>query len=365
MSPTPGSAEWELEERELRRTEVQAQERSSRLQLYGVIIGAVATAAAAFAAVQAAEAVRASRDGMVRQVDEGRLSTALDAIGGTEPAQRIAGLTLLRRNAAERLDRARDAGASLEHRRDAHGLYSASLLIVQNYLRSGKVTSARPKTPAGEGFGFPKLASDTAHAGRELQALLELKDQVQRLNLGQQVRKPGVDLSHVVLYGQNWRRIDFSWVNHYSLGLDLRGADLRQSRWGTSYLGSSHLQCAILTDAVFGLEKPGGGYFNASLVSADLRGANLSGAKLHADMTNAKLDGANLAGADFTQANLNGVDLSKAINLDKATGLDRAEHYRPPPPGAKPATPDPLDGRTCLEHPDWHRPPPEAAPATG
>lgn len=45
----------------------------------------------------------------------------------------------------------------------------------------------------------------------------------------------------------------FSWIDHFSRGLDLRGANLQRSRWGTSYLGYSFLQCADLSKAVFGI----------------------------------------------------------------------------------------------------------------
>jgi uncharacterized protein YjbI with pentapeptide repeats len=356
MSAASGSGGWTAEEQELRRVEVAAQRRASLWQCVGAVVAAVATFAAAFAAYQTAEAVKVARDGISRQVDEDRLSSALDAIGGDEAAQRIAGITLLRRNVVERLDRA-GAGAAVEgDRRDAYGLFSASLLIVQNYLRSAEVSSARPGIAAGEGYGFPKLESDTVYAARELQLLLTMKDKV--ANLAD--RKPGVDLSHVVLYGQSWRNVDFSWVDHFSRGLDLRGANLQGSRWGTSYLGYSFLQCADLSSSVFGLAKPGGGFANASLVSADLRGANLTGAQLHADMTNARLDGANLAGADFTNANLNGVDLSATVNLEDAIGLDRAMYYKPRAPRSLPKQ---ARKTPCLENPNFSNPPPSATVA--
>jgi len=207
-----------------------------------------------------------------------RLSAALEAIGGDEPAQRIAGIALLRRNVVERLDRAGSSGATYTDRRDAYGLFGTSMLIVQNYLRSAEVSSARPGTPAGAGYGVPKLASETTYAARELLQLLKLKAQVVRLPGD----KLGVDLSHVVLYGQPWSGIDFTWVNHFSRGLDLRSANLKGLRWGTSYLGYSYLQCADLSKAVFGLDRPDG-LHNASLVFADLRGANPAGARLQAD----------------------------------------------------------------------------------
>ena len=358
MSSALGSGGWSAEEQELRRLEVRTQQRASRWQSVGAVVAAVATFAAAFAAYQTAEAVRVARDGINRQVDEGRLSAALDAIGGDEPAQRIAGIALLRRNVVERLDRAGSSGATETDRRDAYGLFGTSMLIVQNYLRSAEVSSARPGTPAGAGYGVPKLASETTYAARELQQLLKLKAQVVRLPGD----KLGVDLSHVVLYGQPWRGIDFTWVDHFSRGLDLRSANLVGSRWGTSYLGYSYLQCADLSKAVFGLVRPDG-LHNASLVFADLRGANLAGARLQADMTMAKLDGANLDGADFTNANLNGVDLSSAVHLDRAIGLDRAQFYKQKPATTPTAGLSRATKTPCADNQEYWDPPKDQAPA--
>jgi len=175
----------------------------------------------------------------------------------------------------------------------------------------------------GPGHGFPKLPSETAYVANELRFLLSLKDQL----AGLPGPKLGVDLSNVVLYSQPWRGIDFSWVNHYSRGLDLRGANMEGSRWGTSYLGYSYLQCARLAGAVFGLPKSGGGFLNASLVSADL-----------------------------TNANLNGVDLSKAVNLDRAKGLDKAILYKPPPASAE-VSPYEDDVDACLKNGAYWDPP--------
>lgn len=348
MQPQPGSPEWHRD-RELREQEVQSQRRQAKAQSIGAIVAAIATAAAAYAAWQAGQAVRVSTESMTRQNQEARLSAAVEALGGAEPAQRIAGLTLLRRNVTERLDRAHSDGATDEDHRDARGLYAASLTIVQNYLKSAKASSTQPGTPAGAGYGVPKVSKEIPYVARELQFLLQLKDQARSLPGA----RLGVDLSNVVLYSQPWDRIDFSGVTHYSKGLDLRGATLTESRWGTSYLGYSHLQCARLSKSVFGLPDGNGGFDNASLVSADLRGANLAGATVRADLTNAKLEGANLDGTDFTNANLNGVDLSKAVNFDKAKGLYRAKLYKKPPSSAKASHVYEDDPNICLNNDAW------------
>jgi uncharacterized protein YjbI with pentapeptide repeats len=346
MSAEPGTPEWLREERKLREQEVRLQNQQSRAQSVGAIVAAIATLAAAYAAWQAGRAVRVSQESITRQMQEARLSAALEALGGGQPAQRIAGLTLLRRNVTERLSQAHSKGATDEDHRDARGLYATSLTIVQNYLRSSKISSTQPGTPAGAGYGVPKLSSEITYVANELRFLLNLKDEVTDLPGA----KFGVDLSHVVLYSQAWGGIDFSWISHYSYGLDLRGANLTDSRWGTSYLRHSYLQCARLSGSVFGLRKSDGGFSNASLVEADLRGANLSGATVHADLTNAKLDGANLDGTDFTNANLNGVDLSKAVNFDRAKGLDRAVNYKGPLASAKASYVYEDNVDTCLKN---------------
>lgn len=292
-----------------------AQQRASTWQAVGAIVAAVATVAAAVVAFQAVEAVKLSRDTALRQVDEDR--------------------------------------------RDASGLFASTLIIMQNYLKSAEVSSARPSTPVAAGHGFPKLDPDAVYAARELQLLLSLSEQATEM-FG---RRLGVDLSHVVLYGQAWRGIDFSRVFQYSRYLDLRGANLQGARWGNSDLRGSYLQCADLRAAVFGLVKPGGDFQNSNLSLVDLRGANLAGAKLHADLTNARLDGANLDGTDFTNANLNGVDLGVAVNAHRAIGLDRANHYKPPAAARSQAAYDD-NQQHCLENPGyWADLPPSPAAA--
>jgi uncharacterized protein YjbI with pentapeptide repeats len=84
-------------------------------------------------------------------------------------------------------------------------------------------------------------------------------------------------------------------------------------------------------------------------------------------MTNAKLAGANVDGADFTNANLNAVDLSATVNLDRAIGLDRARYYKPRAPKNPPPEPSQAGSPKCLEDPAFANPPPPpvAAQVTG
>jgi uncharacterized protein YjbI with pentapeptide repeats len=121
----------------------------------------------------------------------------------------------------------------------------------------------------------------------------------------------GVDLSNVELWGQPWSGVRFDWLGgHYLVGIDLRSADLRKSRWGTTDLTGAYLQCADLS---------GADLRHTILTGADLRGANMTGADLR---------GANVSGADFEGAKLTDVKLSGAVGT--ATGLNAPTSARQP-----------------------------------
>lgn len=93
---------------------------------------------------------------------------------------------------------------------------------------------------------------------------------------------PAIDLSDAELFEQAWPNINFSWINTYMDGVDLRGALLNGSRWSThDYLAHAHLQCAQLINANFqGANLLGADLGGAYVQGADFRGAQLGGAKL-------------------------------------------------------------------------------------
>ncbi len=90
---------------------------------------------------------------------------------------------------------------------------------------------------------------------------------------------------------------------------DLNGANLREAKLEEADLNGANLREAKLERADLA---------RANLTLAKLEKADLSGANLR----EAKLEEANLEGANLEGANLVGVNLKKAINVDKAIGID-------------------------------------------
>ena len=260
---------------------------------------ALAALGAVIIAIRATDAARDAVDtaseGIERQTSEDRLSTAIAAIGGDQAAERVGGFSLLSRYVTDQLDVANGDDGDAEDRVEAYSLYTVALDVLENYLRSppspptesGEV--AAEGTPARRGYGIPQIPSDTQYAANELEAMMELKADVQ--DLGLESASPSVDLSEAQLYGKSWDDIDFAWLGdgHNFPGIDLRGANLEDSIWGTtpdegSNLTKAFLQCANLVDAKL---------IGTTLINADLRGADLSGADLTgADLTGIKLHGA-------------------------------------------------------------------------
>lgn len=259
------------------------QRRTSFLQVLAVTAGLLASCAAAYAAFQAGAAVRASEQGTEQQSADNQLSIAISAIGGSTPAERVAGMTLLDLNVRSRM-----LAASGElPRRDAFGEYVTAIDVLANYVRDD--STADPASPDsastsafGPGYGYPTAGQgvpfDVLYAAAELRDLLSLQTQVTALQVRQRV---GVDLSNDDLFGLSWAGVRFNWVDAYMPKIDLRGANLADSSWAGSDLAGSFLQCADLSGADLA---------GANLTDADLRGANVAGANFaHADLRNAKL----------------------------------------------------------------------------
>jgi uncharacterized protein YjbI with pentapeptide repeats len=145
---------------------------------------------------------------------------------------------------------------------------------------------------------------DAYYAADDLQDLLNLQNDVEKLKLNAAAGL-GVDLAYVELWGQRWKGVRFNWLGgHYFPGIDLRTADLRDSRWGTSSLFGAYLKCADLS---------GADLRDTNLKDADLRGANLKDADLRgANLTRADLQDAIVTGAHFEGATLTGVTFNGA-----------------------------------------------------
>jgi uncharacterized protein YjbI with pentapeptide repeats len=360
-------AEWTLRERQLREEEVASQRRSADSQRHStrwhattaiaaILAVIVAGGAAIFAAVKADDAIEVAKEGIQRQADESRLTAAMGGIGGDTPTQRIAGLTLLRRHATQRLESAID-GDQREGRETVR-LYNGTLDILENYLKS-----AVPPRQLGE--GNPPLPSDFFYAAGDLRELLRNKHEpgqplapaelFKELTNGDPRDRPSIDLSTTDLHGLSWATIDFEWLSsRFFSGVDLRHANLRESQWGVSTLQDAHLQCADFRDVDFEPPKAvwrravrqgnpddaaRANFMGARLHRARLERAHLRNAKLvDADLTGANLKGADLRHADFTGADLAGADLTgakfKRRALDAADGEEEAYGVpgRPEPP---------------------------------
>jgi hypothetical protein len=212
---------------------------------------------------------------------------------------------LLRRQVDELLD----AADTPQDRRHAYGMYTASLDVLENYLSAGG-------DGGGLGYGVPDVSPDSVYAANELRSLMYLRDEVTALGVEGSLERPGpaVDLSHVQLYGKSWRAIDVSWLAaQVFVGIDLRGANLTESVWGTSNLTDAYLQCANLVNADFR---------GADLTRADLRGTDLSGA----DLTGATLDGIRLDGATWSHETRGLEAFVQTLDGPRADGTECLDH---------------------------------------
>jgi uncharacterized protein YjbI with pentapeptide repeats len=135
-------------------------------------------------------------------------------------------------------------------------------------------------------------------------------------------RSVSVDLSNVNLSGENWPKIDFSWLGgSYLYGIDLRDATLTGSKWGNATLATASLQCANLANSKFNKLDKDNKLIPATLRGAHLQHANLQNADLRsADLTDADLTGAYIDGARFDGAQLDGAVTNGVIGASIGAG---------------------------------------------
>ena len=232
---------------------VETQKRTVRFQALALFLAAVATGAAAFAALQAGNAVKASESIASQQAIANQFTTALTAIGQPSSAEQVAGLTLLYRTLQAQVSASK---ADPSERQGAYATYVTSLQVIDVYLRS---TTSPGKDP-------PIAA---IYAADQLRAILRLGPEVKTVDGGP---RSSIDLSLIGLSGISWTGIRFDSLKvAYMPGIDLRGADLAGSHWGHADLADAYLQCADLRYADLR---------HADLTRADLRGADLKHAKL-------------------------------------------------------------------------------------
>jgi uncharacterized protein YjbI with pentapeptide repeats len=365
MDDPPGSdsskaePQWKPGERELREQEVAGQRRASWIQTWTTFAALLAAGVAVVAAINAARSIQVAAQGVRRQADETRLTTAVTNLGADLPAQRVAGFTLLRRYALQRVESANEGNATTSERRDALRIYRGTIDILANYL----VKPSADASPPDLGKGTPALPRDDIYAAVELKRLLQSKAVFLQLwrnvtgmshnrslsdLLGTTVNRsqkeaerdepfPAIDLSLTNLYGSNWEDTDFSWLDGQSfVSVDLRRAGMSRSNWTGSDLDGAYLRCADLTSAhLGGSNLRGADLRRAKLVRTDFRNANLRGADLRgATLDGAHLDGADVAGANFTDANIGQTTLEKATHHKQAVAA----------PGQPSPDPDVVDG---------------------
>lgn len=273
-----GPEDWKPREEDYRRDEVMTQKRASTAQVITTRVTVVATVVAiftaAFAVIQSRSSLTVAEQGNQRQADENRLTTAVTAIGGQTPAERVAGVELLWRLVDERLTDAASTPSNSWDRQDARGLYTSALITLSDFI-------PRAQPGANAQCALPRQV-DVQYAADELQQLLNAKARFMALKAGSS--PPAIDLSYAELCDQSWPGVSFEGLSAAWLpGINLRGSNLQGSLWGTAFLGGAQLQCADLRKADLS---------HASLQGADLRGANLAGALLPSNLRTSQLTGA-------------------------------------------------------------------------
>src|SRR5262249_55802966 len=234
--------EWKKDEKKLRTREVNQSLASTIVQLVIAVAAVMAVVIAAVACFRAGDAIDVAKRGIQSQADENRLSTAADAISKDTPTARVAGLTLLRRHAEQRLANATADDATASDRRDALSLYRGTVEILATFLK----TPAEPSPTFG--FGNPHAKPDMLYADNDHAQWLQnnatflkrarskpraFSTPTERAQLAKQDREklPNIDLALAELYGAPWRTIDYSWLGYrFFRGADLRNASLANSR---------------------------------------------------------------------------------------------------------------------------------------
>jgi hypothetical protein len=341
-APTPSSDPWKPDEQRLRTKEVRTQKWAGIAQAVLSVATVAAVVVALTVALQGQQSLKGATQNNLQQAQDNQLSTALTSLGSNNVTERIAGLALLELNASGRLTSTSIAAFG---KPSAYNYYTTTLEIFSGFLRShgvGSMTTAGTggagTQPFGLGYGAPPpgaFSIDIQYAADKIAKMLGLKNQVRAVS----PVAPAFDLANDELYGVNLRGMNFSWVNAYMVGIDLRGAVLEHVHLSNlNDVENSHLQCADLK--------------YAHLQGADLKDANLSGADLyHADLQGANLTGTDLHGAYVRGANFSGAKDSQATFTSmygRAIGLPRDVVTTPGQPRIQPP---------CLANPSYGDPP--------
>lgn len=215
---------------------------ATRIQWITVFVAVLAMLATAWAALEARDAVKTSQSIASQQAKdskniasqqsaENNFTIAVTAIGSKDPLQQVAGFMLLHSSVRSEV---KTAIADPSWRSDAYDTYVTSIDVLSIYLHD--------TTTAGQA---PMLAA--LSAGDTLSALLQMGPTVKLFGIGP---PPAIDLSNIALPGAYLRgvRIDHL-IAAYMPGIDLRGANLEASYWGTadlvSRVGNTFAGCAL------------------------------------------------------------------------------------------------------------------------
>ena len=343
------SDEWKDQELKLRQKEVRRQGWGIVTQLLAGVGTLATVAVAAYVANQGEQAYKAATQVSMQQAQDNGLSTALNSLGSSDVAERVAGMVLLEENAADRLS---PTSVAVFGRQSAYAHYGDVLEIFSGYLHShgSQYLTAAGQAGAAFGLGYglqpaTGFSLDLQYAVDQVTALLSLKDQVFALHWR---RTPAIDLSSDELYAANLTGTNFSWLKAaYMVGIDLRGAYMERVQLSSGDdLADSFLQCADLQGAhLQGVNLRGADLRGANLSDLNLRGADLRGANLEG----AIVDGTNFAGAKKTGAILTGMyGTAKGLPSDILTSL-----VQPP------------NRSSCLANPKyWHEPTTSPTPVT-
>lgn len=333
MTSPPDS--WKPGEKRLREKEVRRQGWAITTQMVASLATVAAVVVALAVAYQGQQSYKTTTQYNLQQSQDNQLSTALTSLGSSDVTERIAGLVLLRLNAADRLT---PESSAVFGEQNAFSHYTTALEIYGGYLRSHGMdflASVRhAKSPFGQGYGPlppPGFSPDIQYALDELRQLLYLRKQVSALTS----TTPSIDLAADELYENNLTGMDFSWVHAYMVGIDLRGAVMEGVYLsGLDHLDQSYLQCADLRGAHLQ---------GAHMEYADLRGADLTGADLH---------GTYLTGADLRGADISGTNFSKAhVSRAKLNGMYGTTNGLPP--GTVTSATQPPGQSSCLANMEY------------
>jgi cell division septum initiation protein DivIVA len=195
---------WRDGEREFRRREVEAQEKSAKrgrwssaLPFLIAGISVLSAGAAAWSAYEAAKTVSVNQANAAQESANSQLSTAVTAIGVNSPSEQIAGIELLRSTVTGQLESAKTS----DNQKNARQLYLTDVTVLSNYLRGRqRISESSPCTGTTE---------VETYAADDLNALLDTGEKYI-----DETKPVNIDLSNVELCDEHLTGINFYWLGY-------------------------------------------------------------------------------------------------------------------------------------------------------